>query len=457
MFQVIETFCHKLVVGNSTSTTCQCKSVCGGSAVYNNTYSSSAISTLRKLGNLVASGNITRYPLWMAEVLEDFRPFNSLCKCRVYGEWSSVDRIFFELVVYNFVDMLETLFFPTSPFTQPTSSIALIKVVNQVVDSSQKLKIIQYVINFLSPFFIIVSVFNLAITLRLNIKGSTAITFQIFQCVASLLIIFFSSFWIRNTVRALTNSGYAAAIYMSIFQMFSEVFECWNLFMGFCLMTDRSLCMLKPMFYRMRATRKKAMIISFSLFLISFALKLYCIAYIDYTQILPSYSAYYMVGLTGAGIIYSIIVFLQLILFAKLIIFFVAARNSQFSEQSNRNQTNINIILITAAAVECFATSSCAAYSINEGLYYYASYFHLSDLTILTANRKLLLQLVRDISIYIAPVLSFFICILLSKMYRQAFHSLFCCCCDKCQNIVKVLPMEHSNVKRKHMTLTSSI
>lgn len=396
----------------TVSGSCQCKNECGGSQLFTYSSTPTAFNSTRWLASLTGSASLSYHPTWVVQALEDLYVFKDNCKCGLHGNWSTFDKnVFDSLTAYTALQVVN-VFFPSSPF---------LTIIYNGVEAVMRKAYYMAFTEIFFPFFLLFSLFNIVMAIKLYSKEATAFTFQIAQYVASLFALLFNSFWLRNIIRIF----YA---YNPVwFITFTETFLFYCQLMAFCLMADRCLSVLKPFIYKNHASPKKALLICFSSLLLSFLLAS--------VNILNKYtnSILYITATFVAGILYGLLVFFEI----ALIVFFLIRTKSMISVNSvqlKQSQKNINFILISSSFIESICGVCYMTYVFIQTILVLGTYKVSADIVNFMSPVETNVSFARNYFICFGPFISLAFCITFSKTYRKAFYSLFKCYCICKQN-----------------------
>lgn len=361
------------------------------------------------VSQLFAAGKLSKYPLWFIKIIEDLDVFNYNCKCDLYGQWSTIDRKVFGQIYHFFVLQVAAIFYPDLPITIATQYNWFLAT-----------------FNLLYPFLLFIALCNIAIVFRLNIKESMAFIIQLSQFVGNAFSLLFSVTWPFQILQVIFEINDMNRLYL-YFLFFSNLFALWTQLLSVSLLVDRLLCIWKPLFYKNNATRKRALLLSFILLLLSLffsSLNLYSDLKLDMqTTSLINSSAYFVI---------CIVFVLSLIVQSVLLICFLCVlqrRTIQLSSQLKKRQRNLNRIMICCGITETVLSIFHIVNKFAWGVVFLMNYFQVSDIKSVMFFTQLAIS-TSDMStafVGCAPFASMIICMMLSQMYRQAIGSFFCC------------------------------
>lgn len=293
----------------------------------------------------------------------------------------------------------------------------------------------------LQPIGMVFSFLSVPILFTLVKNDGTAFTLQLLQVVANFLQTFFASDWVVILISYLHFCLYEQEPpyeFMAIMMYTTQSLYNYIFFLSFCLLVDRFLSVWKPLKYKYYATKKKAVFISFILFILSFILNVDYFLYFFYLT--PRFYNLNRNVMIFRGLLVYTMFIMEIILCVCFVVLFVKQSNS-VSSQMKSQQNNVNFILIGSVVIDSVAICTYGLFELSFGI---------SNLLNSSAPENFIdLLLYTKIITAVAPTISVIICVIFSSMYRSAFMQTYCFLCFKKiepkPNIINIIVSKKSN------------
>lgn len=409
---MIETACHIVTLyenldnTSSRNASCQCKENCGGSILFQMNLEPLDISSFTKISNLSNSGNLGHYPKWIVSSIEDHDIFNSKCRCGQFGDLSDYDKRYYELISYFSAVQVATAFYLGIP-----------------IGNINPLSWVWSTFNVFYPFFVFCALFNIVIMSRMSLNDSMSFLLQLFQFIACGFSVLFLPTWTFQLILLFTNMD--KAVLNIWYNFFVSTFTLWAQLLSLSLFLDRLFCIWKPILYNSGATRKKALVISLSLFIISItiaAINLFSLLTKDTNLVLYISIAGYL----SIATVFTLSFISQLIILISFLVL-VQRRTGELPEQSRKRQKNLNCMMIGTGITEMLLSFCHMLFNFFATLMFISAYYNNINLLIIFASILAYLYFYSPPLIGIAPFISLLVCICASKTYRKTCRLFFKC------------------------------
>lgn len=380
--------------------------------------------------NVVNKINITQhfatYPNWMLSGIEEeyialgFR-FGCIC-----GKYTVTYTAFdFVKVLYKFAlsTTICAIFFPD---------------LYRKFDTLGTRDLFLYIVHFVQPFLFVISFISIPILWKLLAKDSSAFTLQLFQVIASILSLLFVSQFFRYGFNYVLTYMFDTKVLIYSLIVLTNVFFRWCFFLSFTLLLDRFICVWKPLTYKNHASHKLSICVAFFELFLSLC---FCVPdfFFYYYPTSPTLVKAQDIALFVQGIGFLLLFAIEIII---CILFGINFKRNigNSNSQLRSHQTNVSCILLGTTAVDAFPLVLFAVDQITSS--------NITGVPMIEFEISTTL----DVVIVICPIISLIICITLSKMYRKAFFSLFCC--EKCVKLFNLVPFPFKNRSTKVSQIT---
>lgn len=394
----------------STNITCHCKNDFGGGMFYTRVNANSG--QIRYFSYLLLMFNTTDYLSIPQFVIKASEQYYVSMTCDGYGLCGYPET----RIAISTAFLLGLVYAVTGIFGEVFShGICRIK-------SDCSSSIGQPLFLMLQPVGVVFSLLSIPPLVALVKKEGTAFTLQLFQSFSCCLQTFFYSDWVRMFI---------IYIYLVCFEKYPPSDPSFNnlfygmsfvaqslynftFFMSFCLLIDRFISVRKPLKYKRKASKKKAIFISIILLILSLLLN------IDYyLRCNKNDCTAHYIMMTFRGMLVFCMIIMEVILCVFFVKLFVKQSNIVTDSELISHQKNVSFILIGSVVIDSVAM---CVYSVVEFGYGSSNLFHYT----FSSNLNEFLYLCLKIINAIAPTVSVIICISFSIMYRTAFLHTYC-------------------------------
>lgn len=352
------------------------------------------------------AGSLSRYPKWIVANIEDHDVLKSACRCGQFNELSAYDKRYFEWISYWIAVQVANTFY----LDMPIGNLSLVAWVWSAF-------------NVFYEFFLLCSMFNIIIMIRLSRSDSMSFMLQLFQFVASTLMVIFIPSWTYESMLLFT--GLDRDIITVLNTFLENVFTLWCQLLSLSLFLDRLFCVWKPLIYNTQATRKKAIVLSLTLLPISIAIPaINLFAFL--TKDANGSLNIFVVGYTLTTVAFLLSLLSQLIVLISFLLL-IKNRTDNLPDYYKKRQQNLNRMMIGTGLTEMTLSLCHMLTNFFIAAMCIAVHYNQLELSMSFLNIYFYLLFFSPPFLGIAPFISLLVCLTTSKTYRKSCRSLFRC------------------------------